>query len=81
MGSSEALYRDKHEWNLFINTGLLAILAVTAVFLYANTLDAPFLFDDRYAIFDERSAIHIEELSLDSLKQVVTQSHSRRRPL
>ncbi|MFP4573201.1 MAG: tetratricopeptide repeat protein [Desulfobacterales bacterium] len=81
MAKQKALYTDKHEWGLFINAALLAVLTITAVFLYASTLEAPFLFDDRYAIFDEKSAIQIDTLNLESLKQVVTQSHGRSRPL
>ena len=71
----------KSEWDFSINTAILVILSVAAVCLYANTFDAPFLFDDKYSILDERAEIQIEKLNLESLTQVVTRSHGRQRPL
>ncbi|MFO7840354.1 MAG: hypothetical protein R6X08_12755, partial [Desulfosalsimonadaceae bacterium] len=77
----EPVQIQKSEWEFSINTALVLVLAAAAVLVYSGTFEVPFLFDDYTSILDERAEIQIEKLNPEQLKQVVTESHGRHRPL
>jgi Tfp pilus assembly protein PilF len=61
-------------------TPLLVLLAVVVIFIYAETLSGPFIFDDRSNI-RENPHIRISQLTLKSLASAAFDSPSHRRPV
>lgn len=54
------------------------LFATLSILIYANTLNAPFIFDDFHSI-TENSAVKIADLSPTSLINAATQSHAKYR--
>jgi tetratricopeptide (TPR) repeat protein len=61
-------------------TWLLMLLAALVIFVYADTLTAPFIFDDRNNI-EENPHIRISRLTLKGLAAAAFDSPSHRRPV
>jgi tetratricopeptide (TPR) repeat protein len=61
-------------------TPLLVLLAVAVIFIYAETLSGPFIFDDRNNI-RENPHIRISQITSDSLASAAFDSPSHHRPV
>src|SRR5210317_1716187 len=58
----------------------LAILAITAIALYSNTLNSSFHLDDERVIWDN-PAVFMQEISWESLSEAAFESRIRTRPV
>src|SRR4030065_2303733 len=54
---------------------VVIVLVVLATFLYLNSFQVPFHFDDRPNIVDNRS-VHLQTLTLDQFRRLITLSFS-----
>ncbi|MGD2185968.1 MAG: tetratricopeptide repeat protein, partial [Desulfobacterales bacterium] len=63
-----------------LKTLLLMLLAVLVIFIYADTLTSPFIFDDKSNI-EENPHIRISQISLKSLATAAFESPSYHRPV
>ena len=61
-------------------TGLLVLLAALVIFIYADTLTAPFIFDDR-ANISENPHLRISRITLKALSAVAFDSPVHQRPV
>lgn len=62
-------------------TLFVAVFMVSVLLCYANTFNAPFLFDDYNFIVKNNPEIQIDELSIDTLKETAASPAGRKRPL
>jgi len=67
--------------NLCQKIAFVGIIMVAGLFSYANTFDAPFVFDDYNIIVKNNPHLQIKELSIASLKGALARSYGKDRPL
>ncbi|MDA3894757.1 MAG: hypothetical protein PF482_01275 [Desulfobacteraceae bacterium] len=67
--------------NHFIYLIFVFLLIFSSILLYANSLNAPFIFDDFNSIVKNTPEIQIKELTFSELKEAAFNSQGKHRPL
>ncbi|MDA3896689.1 MAG: hypothetical protein PF482_11160 [Desulfobacteraceae bacterium] len=67
--------------NYFLQIIFISLFVFSTLFVYANSLRAPFIFDDFTAIIKNNPKLQINELTFSALKNVTVHSSTKNRPL